>query len=226
MALSSPLHLPTRAPRPGLADDVYEAIKTWIVDSVREPGVRANIEALARSLSVSPTPVREALARLDAEGLVVKEPLRGYTVVPPLDAAAVADLFDFRMLIEPWAAGRAAERLAADTGPRLEAELATCTDAPDEDGYAMYRSVADHDQRFHDLLLELGGNQEARRAFAGTNCHLHLFRLRYGRGMALEAVREHRAVAAAVIDGDPPAAMAAMRIHLERSHDRIAATFR
>jgi DNA-binding GntR family transcriptional regulator len=217
--------LPTRAPRPGLADDVYDAIKTWIVDSVREPGVRANIEALARSLAVSPTPVREALARLDAEGLVVKEPLRGYTVVPPLGAAEVDDLFAFRLLLEPWAAGLAAERVGPDAEARLLAELATCPDAPDDDGYAVYRSVADHDQRFHDLLLELAGNAEARRAFAGTNCHLHLFRLRYGRGMALEAVREHRAVADAVVAGDPAAAGAAMRTHLRRSHARIAASF-
>ena len=217
--------LPVRAPRPALADDVYEAIKTWIVDTVREPGVRANIDALARSLGVSPTPVREALARLDAEGLVSKAPLKGYTVVPPLDAGQLDDLFELRLLIEPWAAGRAAELGGADAGVRLDAELATCTDVPDDDGYAAYRAVADHDKRFHDLLLELAGNDEVRRAFAGTNCHLHLFRLRYGRGMALAAVREHRAVADAVAAGDAAGASAAMRTHLERSHARIAATF-
>ncbi len=214
--------LPARPTRAALVDDVYEAIKGWIMDSVREPGVKANIDALARSLEVSHTPVREALARLAAEGFVVKEPSRGYTVTPPLDAAQVADLYEFRLLLEPWAAGRAAFRSDAETERRLLAELATCPEAPDADTYEAYRAIAAHDERFHDLVLELAGNDEARRAFAGTNCHLHIFRLSYGRGMGMRALHEHRVVADAIIAGDDVASSAAMELHLTRSRDRIA----
>ena len=155
-AMTASMALPTREPRPALTDDVYESIKGWIVDTVREPGVRANIDALARSLEVSPTPVREALARLDAEGLVTKERSRGYTVVPPLSRRQVADLFDFRLVLEPWAAGRAAHADGAGSD-RLRAEMAGPPDAPDDDGYAAFSSVASHDERFHDLLFELDG---------------------------------------------------------------------
>jgi DNA-binding transcriptional MocR family regulator len=61
-----------------LVDDVHEAIKSMIMDGEIPPGARVSIDGLARQLSVSPTPVREALARLESAELVVKEPLRGY----------------------------------------------------------------------------------------------------------------------------------------------------
>lgn len=214
--------LPSRPVRAALVDDVYEAIKAWIMDTVREPGVRANIDALARSLDVSHTPVREALARLDAEGLVTKEPARGYTVTPPLTAGEVTELYEFRLLLEPWAAGRAATRCDSGAAARLEDELATCADAPDDDGYEAYRAIAEHDERFHDLVLELAGNDQARQAFAGTHCHLHLFRLSYGRGMGRQALAEHRAVVDAIVSGDEETAAAAMAAHLQRSSERLA----
>lgn len=217
-----PLRMPLPPVRSALVDDVYESIKAWIMDSVQEAGVRANIDALARALDVSHTPVREALARLDAEGLVTKEPSRGYTVTPPLSADEVAELYEFRQLLEPWAAGRAATRCDDDAARRLRDELASCADAPADDGYEAYRAIADHDERFHDLVLELAGNGEARKAFARTHCHLHLFRLSYGRGMGRQALAEHRAVVDAVVAGDEEAAAAAMARHLRRSSERLA----
>lgn len=214
--------MPLPPVRSALVDDVYESIKAWIMDSVRDAGVRANIDALARALEVSHTPVREALARLDAEGLVTKAPSRGYTVTAPLSASEVAELYEFRQLLEPWAAGRAAVRCDDDAAQRLRDELASCVDAPADDGYEAYRAIADHDQRFHDLVLELAGNGEARKAFARTHCHLHLFRLSYGRGMGRQALAEHRAVVDAVVARDEETASAAMALHLRRSNERLA----
>ncbi len=208
--------------RTALVDDVYESLKAWIMDSVREPGVRANIDALARTLRVSPTPVREALARLEADGLVTKAPSRGYTVTPPLTAAQVAELYEFRQLIEPWAAARAAARCDEEGVRRLRAELASCPTAPDDDRYEAYRAIAAHDERFHDLVLELAGNDEARRAFARTHCHLHLFRLGYGRDMGSHALAEHQRVVEAITGGDEEAARAAMDRHLRLSNRRVA----
>lgn len=216
------VNLPTVAPRVALVDDVYERIKAWIVDDVREGGVRANIDALARALDVSPTPVREALTRLDAEGFVDKEPSRGYTVAPPLSPSDVADLFAFRRMLEPWAAGRAAGRCDADGAGRLRDELARAG-APDGGDYEGYRALADHDERFHTLIFELAGNGHATAAFRRTHCHAHLFRLGYRAGMGEQAIAEHAAVVDAIVTGDISAAEAAMARHLERSADRIGA---
>src|SRR5689334_22138989 len=97
------------APRQALADDMYEAIKALVMDHVIAPGARVNIDWLARELGVSQTPIREALARLESDGLVTKAPLRGYSATALLTRAEVDELFQFRLLIEPWAAARAAE---------------------------------------------------------------------------------------------------------------------
>ncbi len=209
------------APRTPLADDVHEHLRGWIIDAVREPGIRLNVEAVARSLEVSPTPVREALVRLEAEGFVTKEPLRGWSITPPLDAKSLDDLYELRLLLEPWAAGQAARRVAAGDRDRLVAELATCPTAPPEGGFADYRAIVDHDTRFHDLLLEIAGNEEVRQAFARTNCHLHVFRLTYGSKMGAQALDEHRRIVDAVVAGDATAAAEAMRHHLQRARVRI-----
>ncbi|TDD73192.1 GntR family transcriptional regulator [Jiangella aurantiaca] len=76
-----------------------------------EPGAEVSIDGIARDFDVSPTPVREALARLESEGLVVKRPLRGYTAAPLFDAEGLRKLFEMRRILEPAAAGLAAGRM-------------------------------------------------------------------------------------------------------------------
>ena len=61
-----------------LADETYDAIKAKILDHGIAPGEHVGIDELARELAVSQTPIREALARLESDGLVIKIPLRGY----------------------------------------------------------------------------------------------------------------------------------------------------
>jgi DNA-binding GntR family transcriptional regulator len=206
-----------RPRRPVLVDDVHEAVKAMIMDDVLPPGARVSIDGLARELGVSPTPVREALARLESAGLVVKEPLRGYRTTPLLTLDELDDLYRFRLLIEPWAAARAAERAGADGRARLTAELDDAA-APVADTYAAYRAFTAHDARFHLLIAELAGSEQVRQAFQRTHWHLHIYRLHYDRGIGPKALAEHRRVGDAVLAGDPAAAEAAMREHLERSY--------
>lgn len=200
-----------------LADDVYEAIKALIMDHAIEPGARVSIDGLARQLGVSPTPVREALARLESAELVVKEPLRGYRTTPLLTREQLDDLYQFRLLIEPWAAARAAERVDTDGGERLLAEMRSC-DTPRDDTYDAYKALTAHDTRFHVLVAELAGSEQVRLAFERTHCHLHIFRLYYDRGIGEKTLDEHGVIADAILSGDPQAAEAAMRNHLETSY--------
>src|SRR4051812_24238650 len=104
-------------------DELREAI----LASSLPPGARLRSEPLAEQLQTSRTPVREALILLAREGLVDIEPRRG-AVVRAFDAADLADLYDVRALIEPYAARRAATRIAAAGVARL-AELWDPTEA-------------------------------------------------------------------------------------------------
>lgn len=199
-----------------LADDVYEAIKTMLMDHVIRPGARISIDGLAREFQVSSTPVREALARLESEGLADKEPLKGYRATPLLTLAEFDDLYRFRRLLEPWAARRAAE-LIDDTGrTRLTAELATAVEPTSVD-YAGYKSLTAHDSRFHTLIAELSGSDQVRLAFQRTHCHLHIFRLHYDRDTGPEVLAEHRHIVEAISSGDPDAAEQSMIHHLTNS---------
>jgi DNA-binding GntR family transcriptional regulator len=131
---------PARLPeRHLLADDVYETVKAMPMDHAITPGARLSIDALARRLQVSQTPIRETLARPESEGLVTKEPMRGYSPTSLLDRESLEDLYVLRLLLEPWAAARAAELVDDEGVSRLEAELATCPVAPAGTDYYAYR---------------------------------------------------------------------------------------
>jgi len=199
-----------------LADDVYEAIKTMLMDHVVRPGARISIDGLAREFQVSSTPVREALARLESEGLAVKEPLKGYRATELLTLAEFDDLYRFRLLLEPWAARRAAELITDEGRDRLYAELATAVEPTSVD-YAGYKSLTVHDNRFHTLIATLSGSEQVRLAFQRTHCHLHIFRLHYERDIGPEVLTEHRALVEAITSGDPAAAEAAMTHHIKNS---------
>jgi DNA-binding GntR family transcriptional regulator len=208
-----------------LTDDVYEAIKALIMDHAIAPGARVSIDGLARQLGVSPTPVREALARLESAELVVKEPLRGYRTTPLLTLPELDDLYQFRLLIEPWAARRAAERVDDAGRKRLAAEMTGC-EQPDAETYDAYRTLTAHDTRFHTLIAELAGSEQVRLAFQRTHCHLHIFRLYYDSGIGARTVAEHRRVTEAILAADPGAAERAMRAHLETAYyERLRPTY-
>jgi DNA-binding GntR family transcriptional regulator len=211
--------------RQTLTDDVYELLKARVMDHELPPSSRVNIEAIAREMNVSPTPLREALARLESDGLVVKESLRGYFVAPLISRQDFEDLFEFRLLIEPWSAARAAERSSAEGHARLHNELAACTNIPAEDKYSAYRAVAAHDHRFHVLVAQLSGNANMPSAFERTNCHLHIFRLFYHKYVGTAALEEHTRIADAIVTHDAAAAAEAMRAHIEASRTRLREVF-
>src|SRR4030088_259152 len=101
---------------------VYDELTARILRGELPPGVRVNIDALAHEFDVSQTPVREALARLESDGLVVKELHKGYRTTPKLSPAELANLYELRLLLEPHAARRAAQRSTPETVHELQAE--------------------------------------------------------------------------------------------------------
>jgi DNA-binding GntR family transcriptional regulator len=107
-----------------LASSVYEQLKGRIMYQSFKPEARLNIDALALDLVVSPTPVREALARLAAERLVTFEPFKGYSVNPLLSPRQVADLMHVRRLIEIDAVRLACVRFTRSDSMALEKLLA------------------------------------------------------------------------------------------------------
>jgi DNA-binding GntR family transcriptional regulator len=215
---------PERVQRSVLASSTYEAIKQLIMDNRLAAGSRISMDGLARDLGVSPTPVREALARLDADGLVSKRPLVGYTVAPLLDRAAFEDLFAMRLLLEPQAARLAAARVAANQALRDEitAAAAAMATIPKGSGYAAYREQAAADARFHDAIASASGSPLLRESIDRLRSHMHLYRLYWRSGIAAETVHEHDRIVKALQAGEAETAAEAMLAHIRASHARLA----
>ena len=234
-----------------LADEAYTELKSRIMRSELAPGAKLSIDGLAKQLAFSQTPIREALARLESEGLLARRPLSGYTVEPLLSAAEFADLFEIRMMLEPRAARRAAERgllevpseLTAKADPtsaaRPGAEIApaampgpTAAEAnallaaaltPDPGADKLLFTEAD--ARFHNAVAEMSGSGQLAKAIRRLDTHLHLHRAYIEPESIGETEVEHLAVANAIITRQPDAAEAAMRAHLERSRTRHRPAF-
>ena len=212
--------LSVRAP---LVDDVHGALVDMLMNHDVDPGSRLNIDALARALGVSPTPVREALARMEVEGLVVKEPRRSYTVAPLIGLDDLRALIDFRLLVEPAAASAAARKVTAEQAASLVA-YARSGGAGRRDATANRQDML-YDATFHDMVAELGGNPWLRDALARTRSHLHMYRLYHHAKQAAATKPEHVEIARAVAAGDAEAAAEAMRAHLCTAMRRIDDVF-
>lgn len=237
---------PARPSRSVLSDETHDAIRRMLLNHTIAPGQHINIDALSRELEVSQTPVREALARLESDDLVVKQPLRGYTATELLTVTQLDDLFQFRLLIEPWSAEKAATRLDVEGRAELRAELERGAAVGALNMAQAYAAMSEHDARFHELIARLSGSEFVRDAFVRTHCHLHLFRL-YQAGQAqlnasgkdsafvdtlfslyyepttgFLAFREHEAIAHAILTDDPVSARALMHDHIQSSRERFA----
>ncbi len=200
----------------------HGATVAFIVERLREailagrlaPGSRLVESELTTRFSVSRGPVREALRRLAAEGLIEHWPHRG-ALVRRLSARAIRELFQIRVEMEQLAA-----RLAAGSDdPEARARFAEAIRPIYGDRQRQAPDYLAENAAFHDAMMALAGNLQLRDL--AMRLHLPLIMAQVGDILTtdvLEAsVREHRAIAAAILERDPEAAASLMRVHLERA---------
>jgi len=206
-------------------DRVYQALRTRILEHQLEPGSRISISGEAQRLGVSQTPVREALNRLEGDELVVRVASRGYAVTPLIDREQLAELFELRLLLEPWAAGEAATSRLRNPARLLREELEVLERLHGtEQSVQAQRALSD--QRFHEAIVDAAGNGFLATAVDRLHAHVHVFRLHQIDAEGRETYREHAAILAAVEACDPTAAEAAMRAHLHGAFQRLSAPAR
>ena len=135
-----------------LSDQVFSILRERIVTGNLPDNAPIRQDALATELGVSKIPLREALGRLEQEGLLVSQANRGYTV-RPMSAGQADDIYALRLAIEPAAAARAAQH--ADEDERAEAVAAF--DALDKAANTNLAEVAVRNRDFHVALVNPGG---------------------------------------------------------------------
>lgn len=198
------------------ADDVYLVLKDDIRMNRMPPGYQAPEPELALRLGVSRTTIREALIRLEAEGLVELIPRKGARVVP-LRADDMKEIYEILTSFEPDAAARLAARnpTATDLIPMEEAaeDMETALKTGNLEAWA------EADDRFHLALLDLHGNKRMRAFIAALNDQVHRARmvtLRL-REAPVKSNEEHRDIIKCLQKGDADAARKAFLAHRQRA---------
>ena len=209
----------------GLAEEAYDAIFARLMALRITPGSRITVDNLARELNVSQTPIREALGRLEGEGLVIKTHLIGYSAAPQISRRRFDELYDLRLLLEPEAAARAGRHMDERKLTELREVAGVMSRGQGGDERVRYSAFARLDAVFHDRILEFAGNDLIRQTLAHQHTHFHIFRLMFHSRVTEEALDEHEALLAAFAAGDSKAAKRAMREHIERSRDRLLPAF-
>ncbi|MBJ7328615.1 MAG: GntR family transcriptional regulator [Solirubrobacteraceae bacterium] len=193
-------------------DQVYLAVREAIVSAELEPGRQLSENELADRLGVSRTPVREALVRLRDERLVAIVPQLG-TFVTLISDDAVADAAFVREALECAAIRLAAQNTQPAVLEEIQANLVAQDRAQAENDSNAFDVL---DEALHRKLCEMSGHEIAWALARRANGHLdRVRRLSLPEpGYLGEMVTEHRAVVAAVADGDPDRAEHELRHHL------------
>lgn len=203
-----------------LVELAYEQLLSMLVTMKIEPGAHIGIEALARELQISQTPIREALTLLEAQNLAYKIPNVGFRAATLLTSEDIDALFEIRLMIEPTMAALAAERASEDMLQRLTSLAHEMAEAPDGNDIA-YAQFAEGDAKLHHLIATASGNRFIAEAIQGLHVHLHIFRFLFNTNATQKAVSEHAVLIDALLARDSVAAEAAMREHLLASRQRM-----
>jgi DNA-binding GntR family transcriptional regulator len=183
-----------------LSEQVYEVVRRQILTGKMAPGAPVRQDTIALELGVSKIPLREALNRLEQDGLLSSYPNRGY-VVRPITAEEASEVFELRLKLEPHASAEAS--LKATPAQRAAAEQALAALEA-----ALRQDDAEHvtqNRAFHMALIQPCGlitRQLIER--------LHILAERYVRvhlepfGRDDRAINEHRAMLQAWVKGDAP----------------------
>ena len=179
-----------------LGQKVFQIIREDIIAGKYQQKEELREIAIGDELQVSRTPVREALRQLELEGLVTIVPNRGAYVVG-ISSQDMKDMFEIRLLLEGFCAGKAAENASLEQLEMLE-EIMVLTEYHIKHGHI--RQLIGLDSKFHEILFVAGGSRMLEHAL--KNYHDYLKRARRFSllvpGRAVESIREHRQILEAV----------------------------
>ncbi len=204
------------------SDRAYETLRQEILHWRLAPGtVLGEVEQAAR-LGISRTPLREALSRLAAEGLVEAQSGRGL-VVASVSPDAVRELFELREALETTAAALAATRRDPEPFAALAVEFDGAARLVEQGELEAYYALV---ARFDEAIDASIGNPYLESALRGVRTHLLRIR-RLSQDAPARLVRaaaEHRTIAEAIRDGDAELARHATHVHLRASLRHIRAS--
>lgn len=195
-----------------LRDVVFQTLRQAILKGELQPGERLMEIKLAEALGVSRTPIREAIRKLELEGLVVMVPRKG-AAVANITEKDTKDVLEVRRTLEMFAVEVACDRITEEQISRLE-EAAKEFEA--SKGADLIR-IAETDMKFHEIIYEATWNDRLMQMLNNLRENMYRYRIEYLKDPHYydSLVNEHRQILEAIKTGDKETARVCMRNHID-----------
>jgi DNA-binding GntR family transcriptional regulator len=203
---------------------VYKTLKALILGQKLSPGAKIHQEKLADDLGVSRTPVVNALKKLEQERLIVAVPRKGF-YVRRFSPEEMIRIFELREVLEGLAARRASARITDAQLQRLRGFFEGVKVSDQDKDVERY---AEEDRRFHNFLIEIGGDEILSGIMDMYNLITSSYLVGFRGGLVRpprETLSEHLAIIGAIHRQDAEKAEHAVRIHLRRSREKLIKDF-
>ncbi len=208
-----------------LAEDIIDHLREAIYQGHLSPNERLREEVLASALGLSRGPVREALAQLEREGLVIREPHRGATVAR-LSLDDLEEVHSLRLALEQLAvveAMRKGDHGYIDEMQAVIDEMEVCL----ERGITT-QEAALLDTRFHEIYCHASGHKRLLNMWSMLRPQIHIFLL--SRNVVNQDFRDymvpdHQMLLDAMRTGDEARALEILRLHLKGAYERILKSY-
>ncbi len=205
--------------QPTLTDRVYERLLSAFTSHELKPGERLKLEDLAARMGISPTPLRQALARLEAEGIVCSDPRHGLRVVS-LTAQDMVNLYEARLMCEVFAVEKAAHTITDAQLQDLGEILSTYEELAGQREPSARQGWVSKDVEYHRGIVNLAGNETISTWFRKLSVHVQTLLLSTSaeRDPSV-SIREHREIYQALAAHDAVACSKALAAHALAARD-------
>ena len=202
-----------------LRDVVFKTLRQAILTGELKPGERLMEIHLANKLGVSRTPIREAIRKLELEGLVIMIPRRGAEVAE-ITEKSMKDVLEVRKALDILAVELACERITEEDKEKL---LLACQEFEEAVKIGNFAMIAKTDVMFHDIIVEATGNVRLVQMVNNLAEQMYRYRFEYIKDASQHErlVEEHRNIYEGVIRGDKETAVTASGTHIDNQEQSI-----
>lgn len=202
-----------------LRDVVYKKLRRAILMEELKAGERLTEIHLADKLGVSRTPIREAIRKLELEGLVIMIPRRG-TVVAEITEKSLKDVLEVRRVLDMLSAELACERMDEDGKKALEK---ACRDFARAIKNGDLSDIAQKDVTLHNIIVEASGNNVLQQMVGNLSEQMYRYRVKYLKDDSSyeTLLKEHQGIYESIIKRDKQAAARLAKEHIDHQEAAI-----
>ena len=198
---------------------VFNTLRRAIITGEFAPGERLMEISLANRLGVSRTPVREAIRKLELEGLVIMIPRKGAQVAK-ITEKSLRDVIEIRCVLEEFAASLACERITEEGKEKLKEAHRQFVEAAQTNDII---DIVEKDEQFHDAIFQATCNDRLITIINNLREQFYRYRMEYVKDIEQHSVlvTEHEQLLHAIFNQDSETAKQIMRTHLKNQQEGV-----